>query len=271
MKLAVNWSPQAEELFVAKKIKLDLWKCSDWPELVEPALKTGPAYVHFPIRAGDGSIPDWAKVRMWMEKTGTKLVNMHLHVGSKDMPDIPYDSRSPEHCERVIDALVRDVQAAGDEMGIDNIVVENLPTYRYDDGFHPLHCCIEPGTISAVIERTGCMLLLDIDHARSAGKILGVDPHEYIESLPVKRIGEFHMTGVRRENGALEGHRPMAKEDWEYFDWAIENFRSGAWKTPGTYAFEYGGIGPNFKENSNIDVLAEQVPILFKKVHSLSK
>ena len=270
MKLAVNWSPQAERLLLEGKIDVDLWKCSDWPELVEPALKTKPAYVHFPIRAGNGSVPDWEQVRIWMAKTGTTIVNMHLRVGAADMPDIPFASRSPEHRERVIEAMVRDVRAAGDEMGMERIVVENLPTYRTDDGTRPLHCCVEPETIRAVIERTGCMLLLDIDHARNAAEILGMDPRAYIESLPVDRMGEFHMTGVRRENGELEGHRPFGAEDWEYFDWAIERFRSGDWKTPGIYAFEYGGIGPVFRENTDIQVLAEQVPRLLAAVRSLN-
>ncbi len=271
MRLAVNWSPQAEKLVLDGKIDVDLWKCSDWPELVDPALKTKPAYVHFPIRAGGGTAPDWEKVREWMAKTGTKLTNMHLHVSSKDMPDVPYASRSPEHRERVIDAMARDVEAAGKEMGIERIVVENLPTYRDDDGFHPLHCAVEPEVINAVIERTGCMLLLDIDHARCAADVLNMDAKHYIEALPVDRIGEFHMTGVRREEGLLQGHRPMTEEDWEYFDWAIEKFRSDEWQTPDIYAFEYGGIGPVFRDNSDSAVLAEQVPIFFDKVHSLNK
>lgn len=68
MKLAVNWSPQAESLLLEGRIDVDLWKCADWPELVDPALRTKPAYVHFPIRAGDGSVPDWNSVRGWMKK-----------------------------------------------------------------------------------------------------------------------------------------------------------------------------------------------------------
>lgn len=271
MKLAVNWSPAAEKLLLERAIDVDLWKCSDWPELVEPALQTKPAYVHFPLKAGDGSTPDWATVRMWMEKTGTKLVNMHLHIPPNVMPDIPHDSRSPEHRARVTDAMIRDVQAAGKEMGMERIIVENLPTFPEDDGLHPPFCCVEPETIRAVIEATGCGLLLDIDHARAAAEVLGINPHAYIESLPVDRIGEFHMTGMRYENGLHVGHRPMSREDWEYFDWAIERFRSGDWRTPDIYAFEYGGIGPNFKENTDSNVLAEQVPILYEKIRLLNK
>lgn len=271
MKLAVNWSPQAERLLLDGKIDVDLWKCADWPELVEPALKTKPAYVHFPLRAGGGTTPDWNAVRAWMEKTGTKNVNMHLHVTPKDFPDIPFRSDSAEHRDRVIDAMVRDVEAAGREFGIERIIVENLPSTPEDDGVHPLHSAIHAETVRTVIERTGCGLLLDLDHAMNATHLLGLDTREYIESLPVDRIGELHMSGTLMQEGSIHGHNPMTANDWLIFDWAIERMRAGAWKTPEIYAFEYGGIGENFKHRSDPVVLAEQVPMLFAKVHSLNK
>lgn len=271
MKLAVNWSPQAEKLLIEGRIDVDLWKCSDWPELVDPALKTKPAYVHFPIRAGDGSTPDWEKVRMWMEKTGTKLVNMHVGVTVEDFPDIPFDSRDPAHRERVIRAMVKDVEAAGREMGMERIIVENLPTHPHDDDTQPLHCAVEAETVREVITRTGCGLLLDIDHARNAADILGMDPRDYIESLPVDRIGELHMAGVRRMNDWLEDHMGMSDDCWKYFDWTIERLRSGDWKTPDIFAFEYGGIGPVFRDRCDPVVLAKQVPRMFAAVHSLNK
>lgn len=270
MKLAVNYSPQLDELIRVGQAEVDLLKCADWPELVEPAQKLGPVYVHFPIHAGDGKPVDWNAVREWMDLTDTRKVNMHLIATTKDFPDIPFTSRSAEHRDRVIEAMVRDVLAAGKVVGVENIVVENLPTVPADDGVNPLHCAVEIDTIRAVIEQTGCGLLLDIDHARSAADVLNVDPRTYMDALPVDRMGELHMTGCRRIGNAILGHLPMNTEDWEFFDWAIERFRSGAWKTPDIYAFEYGGIGPIFRDNSDIKVLGEQVPMLLAKVRSLN-
>ncbi len=250
---------------------MDLWKCSDWPELVEPALKTKPAYVHFPIRAGDGSVPDWESVRRWMNMTGTKNVNMHLAVTVNDIPDIPFTSRDPLHRERVIDAMVRDVLAAGEAMGMEKIIVENLPTHPHDEADpKPLYSAVDPETVRTVIERTGCRLLLDIDHARNAADILGIDPKKYIESLPVDRIGELHISGVRRIDGRLEDHMGMSDECWEYVDWAIGQMRDRHWNTPDICAFEYGGIGPIFRDRCERSVLAEQVPILLQKIRSLN-
>ena len=272
MKLAVNWSPQAERLLLSGDIDVDLWKCSDWPELVDPALETKPAYVHFPIHTSKDFAVDWEKVRMWMDKTGTTNVNMHLIAAQADFPDIPFDSRDAEHRERVVDMMVRCIKATGDAVGIENVIVENLPTRRTNaDGSRPLHCSVMAETIAAAIERSGCRLLLDIDHARNAADVLGMDAKDYIESLPVDRIGELHASGVQRIDGELEDHMGMSDECWGYFDWAIERMRSGAWATPGICAFEYGGIGPVFRDRSDIKILAEQVPRLFAAVHSLDK
>jgi uncharacterized protein (UPF0276 family) len=206
-----------------------------------------------------------------MDKTGTTLVNMHLHATPKDFPDIPFASRSSEHRERVIDAMVRDVEAAGKEFGIDNIIVENLPTKPTDDGVHPLFCSVEAETVRTVIERTGCGLLLDIDHARISSSILGVDAREYVESLPVDRIGELHAAGIKRIDGVLDDHQGFSQECWGYVDWAMERLKSGAWKTPDIFAFEYGGIGELFAWRSKEEVLAEQVPIFRAKIEKLSK
>ena len=274
MRLAVNWSPAAEKLLLEGKIDVDLWKCSDWPELVGPALKTKPAYVHFPIRTSAGFSVDWEKVRGWMERTGTKNVNMHLSAGAEDFPDIPFDSREPEHRERVVAMMADCIRKAGDEMGIGNIICENLPTRRREDtpgGPWPLHAAVDPRTVREAIVRSGARLLLDIDHARNAADILGMDPKEYVESLPVDRIGELHLSGVKRDGPDLDDHWGMSEECWPYAEWAIERMKSGAWSTPDICAFEYGGIGPIFRDRCDPAILAAQVTRLLAAAHSLNK
>lgn len=272
MKLAVNWSPQAETLLRDGAIDVDLWKCADWPEIVEPAKATGkPCYVHFPLRAGDGSIPDWGKVREWLAATDTRFVNMHLSGTMRDFPDVPFESRAPEHRSRVADAFVRDIEAAGKEMGMERIIVENLPTlYDRDRSDQTFFAAVDPETIRTAIDKTGCGLLFDIDHARGASWALGMPYEEYVAALPLDRLRELHMTGTIFDGGLNEAHHPMTDADWPYFDRAIEDIRGGAWSHPAVFAFEYGGIGDNFRHRSDIDVLREQVPVFLRKIRSLN-
>lgn len=273
MRLAVNWSPAAEKLVLEGKIDVDLWKCSDWPELVGPALKTRPAYVHFPIHTSADFNVDWAKVRGWMDITGTKNVNMHLVATRKDFPDIPFDSRDPAHRERVITMMVDCIERAGKEMGIERIVCENLPSARADDEEHPwpIFAAIDPLTVREAILRSGARLLLDLDHARNAADLLGMDAKEYVEILPVDRIGELHMSGVQQQGDRLEDHMGLSAECWTYVDWAIGEMHAGRWATPDICAFEYGGIGPVFRDRCNPAVLEAQVPRLLAGVRSLNK
>ena len=52
MNFAINYSPQAGELLKQGKIEINLFKCPDWPELIQEASALAPVYVHFPLIAG---------------------------------------------------------------------------------------------------------------------------------------------------------------------------------------------------------------------------
>jgi len=80
-------------------------------------------------------------------------------------------------------------------------------------------------------------LLLDISHARITSDTLGIDYEEYIEKLPLDRLHEVHITGVRRYHGFLEDHFEMQAEDWPSVEWAAERIRLGAWREPEIVAF----------------------------------
>ncbi|HLV36123.1 MAG TPA: hypothetical protein VKY59_13445, partial [Spirillospora sp.] len=56
MKFALNYSPQAAELLRAGDIDIDLFKCPDWPHLIEQARQQRPVYIHFPLVAGQHNI-----------------------------------------------------------------------------------------------------------------------------------------------------------------------------------------------------------------------
>lgn len=271
MKFAINYSPQADELLREGAIDIDLFKCADWPELVEPAMKLKPAYVHFPLMAGkpNAAEPDWDAVQAWKEKTGTQYVNMHLSAEDEDFPAIPRASNLPEHLEQVTEQMIRDVKRVTAIFGPENVIVENVPMQLGKQESQPLRASVEPKVIRTVIEETRCGLLLDIDHARVASHEFGITYQDYIAELPVDRIRELHMTGTHMVDGFLQAHLPMKEDDWEIFAWALQNIQSGAWSHPGIMAFEYGGIGKMFEWRSKKEVMAEQVPEFRRMIDNL--
>lgn len=269
VQFAINYSPQAEALLHAGQIRLDCFKCPDWPDLVATALESRPVAVHFDLHAG-GPQPmafDPDLIERLLAASDTPTVNTHLHARAADYPDIPVDSTEPAHLEAIGAALIRDVELLVDRFGPERVIVENAP-YAADRG-KVMRACIEPAVIRRVVEATGCGLLLDLSHAWITAHYLGRERREYIGALPVERIREIHVTGVQDVDGRRRDHLALTEPDWIEFDWALGQIAAGAWATPWLLAFEYGGVGPKFEWRSQAEVIAAQAPRLYAGVHAL--
>lgn len=269
MKLAVNYSREAAGLVAAGKIPLDRFKSPDWPDLVAEASRYKPVAVHFDLEAGSGRLneTDWEQVAQLREATGTPYVNLHLAARSADYPDFPIHTIQPEHRKAILAGMLKDVQAAAERFGADQIIVENAPFHKADDRL--LQPCVEPDIIHRVVTETGAGLLLDISHARIAAHSIGMPEREYMQALPVERVRELHFTGLHRLNGRLSDHLPILETDWPVLRWVLEQVEAGKWGQPWMLAFEYGGVGEKFESRSDPAVMAEQIPRLYGMVHSI--
>jgi hypothetical protein len=67
----------------------------------------------------------------------------------------------------------------------------------------------------------------------------------------------------------LFDHLPMTGPDWDLFAWAMEQAHAGRWNWLEMVTFEYGGVGWLFGAFTKTEVLAEQVPRLYKLTKSL--
>jgi uncharacterized protein (UPF0276 family) len=290
VKLAVNCSYQAIDLLREKKVHFDYFKCPAWPDVVAVAKDTRPVYVHFPLAAGrgigdalnaeTGQPTDWHAMEILLAETNTPLVNLHLGVNAEDHPNLPASSVDPDVVDTVVENMIRDVRAVVERFGPEKVIVENIG----ESGNRFLRPTYLPEVIAAVIEETGCGLLLDTSHARLAAYTLGMDAQEYIGLLPVQCIRELHITGIQpfegkwvelaRRAGVDEGtikrlvgrlidHLPMTDADWEFFAWSIQQIRVGVWGRPWFVTFEYGGTSPKYRVITDSEVLADQVPRLY--------
>jgi len=191
--------------------------------------------------------------------------------------------------ERVLEATIRDTEAVVRRFGADKVIVENIPGGRRDNH---LQLCAMSEFINGVVDATGCGLLLDISHARLSAHQMGWDVKPYINSLPVHRLRELHITGVQEiddrwlvwmreliaqglyaphsdaELEALRGewvdHVPLIDWDWPVMEWAAEMLQNGRWATPWVVSLEYGGVGGLFEAVTETAVLTEQVPRLYE-------
>jgi hypothetical protein len=290
---AVNYSALAVQLHGEGQLPTDRFKCPAWPDLIDRASK--PVYIHFPLRVGAGrgcpintetdAPPDYEEIEELMARTDTPWVSAHMCPKVEDFPTTARQSTTRADVAAIKDALIRDMAPLVKHFGAERVVGENV--FEFYDSH--MRAALLPEVIHAVVEATGCGLLLDLSHARLAARDLGLDARTYIDALPVGRLREIHVTGIQlfdeawvakakaaelgeEEYQLFEGkaidHMPMTGEDWEIFAWAMDRIRTGRWATPGIIAFEYGGVGAFFEAVLSRDVLLAQVPRLYEIVHA---
>ncbi len=272
MLLAVNYSPEAASLLTRRIIDFDLFKTPPWEEMIAEASHYRPVAVHFELRAGQQKtqFTDWGNVETLLQQTSTRYVNLHLGVRKKDFEagfgDLPEQVR----LDRVTERLAADVLPAVRYFGAEKVIVENVP-FRPGEGERKLAETVDPKVINAVLAATGCGLLLDISHARISAATRGQDEKKYIQQLDLSRLRELHITGLHDlGNQHLQDHLSMLPEDWEWLDWTLAQISAGLWAKPHLLAFEYGGTGPFFAENTDSEVLSTQIPRLREAAQRLA-
>lgn len=260
MKFAVNYSAPLIRLIDQGMVQVDLIKCPDWEGMLKEAKPYGPITIHFDLEVGLGHTltADLDRIARLKEETGTPHINTHLVTRKTHHP-----GNSDEISE--INALWRnELQLMIDKFGGNSIALEHYP-FTPDRPF--IATAADSATFSNVIRDVDCMLLLDLAHARITANTLNMDVRDYIQSLPLDRLVEVHVTGIKKHGGILTDHFELSQEDWLVFEWALNKIREGYWPQPRIIAFEYGGVGSTFVWRTNQDVLQDQVPILYEMIH----
>jgi hypothetical protein len=262
MQLAVNYSLPLARLIKDDSVRVDLIKCPDWEGMLEEASLCGPITIHFDLKAGLGHTFDFDFVRIkgFKEKTATPHVNTHM------VAPPHFDPTDAVERSKINTLWREEISRMTDYFGPTGVALEHFP---FTEKTPHLRYATDSLVFTNVILDTNCMLLLDLAHARITANTLGMDVKKYISNLPIDRLVEMHITGVRFYNGVLEDHFGLDEEDWALFDWALGQIRSGVWRKPEILAFEYGGIGEVFVWRTDQDVLREQVPRLYEAVNAV--
>lgn len=266
MKLAVNYSQQAARLLTAQRIEFDLYKTTEWPEMIAAAEEQRPAYVHFPLMAGRNNIDavGLERIESILEATATPYVNTHLAPRAADF-GILMTTTDVSAANELMAAMQLDIMALVEYFGADKVILENA---NYDPNYDIPTLMIEPEMICRAVDETGCGFLLDLAHARMSAAYFKLDTRDYIQQLPLHALCELHVAGTRyiEAESRLVDHYPMTADDWALAEWALGNIHAGEWPEPNIVALEYGGLGGFFAANSDPVVLGQDVPRLHKLV-----
>lgn len=255
MRFAVNYSVPMEKLLREGAVDCDQLKCPEWENIVSAARPLRPVHVHFEIVAGNGGFDhlDFDLIRTMLASTQTPHLNCHL-MGRPDL-----DPSSPSDRRKLVESWVSEMQYLKEQVPGVKLVAENLP---YIPESYGNAIGSSPEIIKQAIVEADAGLLFDLSHARISCHYLGMNLEDYVARLPMDRLSELHITGLRYYCGYLNDHFEMHPEDWEAAEWARAQIRAGAWREPEIAAFEYGGVGEVFGWRTQEWVLRQQVPRL---------
>ncbi len=129
-----------------------------------------------------------------------------------DLLPLPY---TPKTLARVVEHIDHVQSRLGQRM-----LLENPATYvEFADS-----TLTETEFIGAVVRRSGCGLLLDVNNVYVSCVNHGRDPLGYIRALPLAQVGEIHLAGFAREVNSLgaplliDSHgAPVAQAVWQLY------------------------------------------------------
>ncbi len=165
-----------------------------------------------------------AEVRRLVRDFDPMRVSEHLSWGAaggrftNDLLPLPYTEEALRH----MTARVRQVQDFLDRQ----ILIENVSSYL------EFSCSQMPewDFLVALVEESGCALLLDVNNVYVSAMNHGFDPHQYLNRIPRRAVREMHLAGhsIRRigeREIRIDTHdAPVCEAVWALYAAALERF-----------------------------------------------
>jgi uncharacterized protein (UPF0276 family) len=227
MKLTVNYSKALIDLILTGQVQVDAIEWVDKLSLAE-------------ITSARKQLPEMAfhfhQGRMLFSKNAvaglkgyvavcseTEAISIHLAPlpALITFPALELKLFLPEpNSKSATERFIKQVKWLQNELDLP-VILENMPAlhptkYRFES---------EPSAIRAILEATGCQLLLDLAHARIAAEARAVPIRDYLSLVPLELTRQIHMAGVRRDShtGRLyDAHESLMEEDYELLEWALK-------------------------------------------------
>lgn len=166
------------------------------------------------------SIDHLRSLKALIERCEPGLVSEHLSWSASrgrylnDLLPLPYTEEAlAVFCEHVLQAQ---------EFLGRRLLIENPSSYvAWCDSVIP-----ETEFLSAVAERTGCGILLDVNNVYVSATNHGFDPLAYLAAIPAAAVGEIHLAGFDQgEHCLIDTHaKPVAEPVWALYVDAVSRF-----------------------------------------------
>jgi uncharacterized protein (UPF0276 family) len=215
--------PNVDALINSGEIDVDRLKAAEWMDEGQLAAVMAQRPVLLHLDAG----VIWPRSRRWaaalakrVQRAATPWLSVHLDLG---WAYLAYRWPGPSLVPRGLARrwAVRSVRRLRDACSVP-VLVENMPRWSRS---RPAYTA-DPAFISAVIEESGCGLLLDLGHARVAAHYHAAPVRDYLARLPLNRVVEVHVSGPRPgpfpDGRLIDAHQPMQEVDYDLLVWVLE-------------------------------------------------
>jgi uncharacterized protein (UPF0276 family) len=171
------------------------------------------------LGSSDGySAHDLERLAILCDRYNPASVSDHLsfsgnaHDRFSDLLPMPYTYQSLDHFARQLDRVQQRLQR--------RLLIENPSrylAYAHDD-------MTEIAFIGALVARTGCGIIFDINNVEVSAANLGFSAEAYVDAVDPDWVGEIHLAGHATENHAsgpllIDDHGSMVSEyTWRLFN-----------------------------------------------------
>ncbi len=162
-----------------------------------------------------------ARLKQLVARYQPALVSEHICWGA--IGDVHLNDLLPLPCTReALELMVSRVQQVQESLGRE-LLVENVSSYLgFRDPQMP-----ESAFVAALVRRSGCGLLLDVNNVYVNSVNHGFDPYDYLRAIPCAAVREIHLAGHTRKDHLpvpllIDSHsRPVADAVWALYDEAL--------------------------------------------------
>jgi len=176
------------------------------------------------LGAADGVDPDHLdRFRQLVNRYDPVLVSEHLAISGgagaylSDLLPVPLTAT-------MLDCVSDNIARVQDTIGRSILIENPASTIAYDQSV-----MTEAAFLAALVDRTGCGLLLDINNIFVSAQNFGFEPSAYIQAVPAGAVGEYHLAGhaVRLVDGHhihLDDHGgPISAPVWQLYTEALRH------------------------------------------------
>lgn len=154
------------------------------------------------------SLRQWTDLAWWSDHLCYSSAN---GVQFQDLLPLPATEEAVEH----VAGRIREAQQRVDAP----LLVENISYYAHMPGGQ----LDDAAFVRAVVERSGCGLLLDVNNVYVNAVNHGFEPRACIDAMPLDRVRQLHLAGHSRQDGLIiDTHEgPIIDEVWELYRYTL--------------------------------------------------